>query len=141
MNLTWSGYKMTLYEIAKHENKSLTAVYNEHKTKSQRKNSIKDLAIEVILANPEKQDFKELAKLANISPISMKKYMTEEGFLPIKNKTKWDENRDKLFEIIRQNAHLTQAEIAKIAGCHRYTIIKHMKMMSDMEATQKAKHS
>lgn len=130
---------MTLYEIAKRENKSLTEVYNEHKSQSKRKNTLKDLAIEVILANPKIQDVKELAKLANVSPISMKKYMTEEGFF--QGRTKWDEKREELFEIIRKNAHLTQAEIAKIAGCHRYTIIKHMKMMSEMEAAEKSKHS
>lgn len=130
---------MTLYEIAKRKNKSLTEVYNEHKSQSKRKNTLKDLAIEVILANPKIQDVKELAKLANVSPISMKKYMTEEGFF--QGRTKWDEKREELFEIIRKNAHLTQAEIAKIAGCHRYTIIKHMKMMSEMEAAGKSKHS
>ena len=130
---------MTLYEIAKRKNKSLTEVYNEHKSQSKRKNTLKDLAIEVILANPKIQDVKELAKLANVSPISMKKYMTEEGFF--QGRTKWDEKREELFEIIRKNAHLTQAEIAKIAGCHRYTIIKHMKMMSEMEAAEKSKHS
>ena len=130
---------MTLYEIAKRKNKSLTEVYNEHKSQSKRKNTLKDLAIEVILANPNIQDVKELAKLANVSPISMKKYMTEEGFF--QGRTKWDEKREELFEIIRKNAHLTQAEIAKIAGCHRYTIIKHMKMMSEMEAAEKSKHS
>ena len=128
---------MTLYEIAKRKNKSLTEVYNEHKSQSKRKNTLKDLAIDVILANPDIQDVKELAKLANVSPISMKKYMTEEGFF--QGRTKWDEKREELFEIIRKNAHLTQAEIAKIAGCHRYTIIKHMKMMSEMEAAEKAK--
>ena len=132
---------MTLYEIAKRENKSLKDVYVVHKPKSQRKNGIKDLAIAVVLDNPEIQDVKTLAKLAGVSPLSMKKYMTEDGFISAHGKTKWDENRDKLFEIIRQNAHLTQAEIAKIAGCHRYTIIKHMKMMSDMEAAEKAKRS
>ena len=132
---------MTLYEIAKRENKSLDEVYAAHKPKSQRKNGLKDLAIGVLLANPEIQDVKTLAKLAGVSPLSMKKYMTEDGFISTQGKTKWDENRDKLFEIIRQNAHLTQAEIAKIAGCHRYTIIKHMKMMSDMEAAEKAKRS
>lgn len=132
---------MTLYEIAKRENKSLDEVYAAHKPKSQRKNGLKDLAIGVLLANPEIQDVKTLAKLAGVSPLSMKKYMTEDGFISTQGKTKWDENRDKLFEIIRQNAHLTQAEIAKIAGCHRYTIIKHMKMMSDMETVEKAKRS
>lgn len=132
---------MTLYEIAKRENKSLDEVYATHKPKSQRKNGLKDLAIGVLLANPEIQDVKTLAKLAGVSPLSMKKYMTEDGFISTQGKTKWDENRDKLFEIIRQNAHLTQAEIAKIAGCHRYTIIKHMKMMSDMETVEKAKRS
>ena len=132
---------MTLYEIAKRENKSLKDVYAVHKPKSQRKNGIKDLAIAVVLNNPEIQDVKTLAKLAGVSPLSMKKYMTEDGFISSQGKTKWDENRDKLFEIIRQNAHLTQAEIAKIAGCHRYTIIKHMKMMSDMETAEKAKRS
>jgi len=132
---------MTLYEIAKRENKSLDEVYAAHKPKSQRKNGLKDLAIGVLLANPEIQDVKTLAKLAGVSPLSMKKYMTEDGFISTQGKTKWDENRDKLFEIIRQNAHLTQAEIAKIAGCHRYTIIKHMKMMSDMETAEKAKRS
>lgn len=132
---------MTLYEIAKRENKSLDEVYAAHKPKSQRKNGLKDLAIGVLLANPEIQDVKTLAKLAGVSPLSMKKYMTEDGFISTQGKTKWDENRDKLFEIIRQNAHLTQAEIAKIAGCHRYTIIKHMKMMSDMETAEKTKRS
>lgn len=132
---------MTLYEIAKRENKSLDEVYATHKPKSQRKNGLKDLAIGVLLANPEIQDVKTLAKLAGVSPLSMKKYMTEDGFISTQGKTKWDENRDKLFEIIRQNAHLTQAEIAKVAGCHRYTIIKHMKMMSDMETAEKAKRS
>lgn len=132
---------MTLYEIAKRENKSLDEVYAAHKPKSQRKNGLKDLAIGVLLANPEIQDVKTLAKLAGVSPLSMKKCMTEDGFISTQGKTKWDENRDKLFEIIRQNAHLTQAEIAKIAGCHRYTIIKHMKMMSDMETAEKAKRS
>lgn len=132
---------MNLYEIAKSENKSLKDVYAVHKPKSQRKNGIKDLAIAVVLDNPEIQDVKTLAKLAGVSPLSMKKYMTEDGFISTQGKTKWDENRDKLFEIIRQNAHLTQAEIAKIAGCHRYTIIKHMKMMSDMETAEKAKRS
>ena len=132
---------MNLYEIAKSENKSLKDVYAVHKPKSQRKNGIKDLAIAVVLDNPEIQDVKTLAKLAGVSPLSMKKYMTEDGFISAQGKTKCDENRDKLFEIIRQNAHLTQAEIAKIAGCHRYTIIKHMKMMSDMEAAEKAKRS
>ena len=132
---------MTLYEIAKRENKSLSDFYAAHKPKSQRKNGLKDLAIGVLLANPEIQDVKTLAKLAGVSPLSMKKYMTEDGFISTQGKTKWDENRDKLFEIIRQNAHLTQAEIAKIAGCHRYTIIKHMKMMSDMETAEKAKRS
>lgn len=126
---------MTLYEIAKRKNKSLTEVYNEHKSQSKRKNTLKDLAIEVILANPKIQDVKELAKLANVSPISMKKYMTEEGFF--QGRTKWDEKREELFDIIRKNAHLTQAEIAKIAGCHRYTIIKHMKMMGEMEVAEK----
>lgn len=132
---------MTLYEIAKRENKSLDEVYAAHKPKSQRKNGLKDLAIGVLLANPKIQDVKTLAKLAGVSPLSMKKYMTEDGFISTQGKTKWDENRDKLFEIIRQNAHLTQAKIAKIAGCHRYTIIKHMKMMSDMETAEKAKRS
>ena len=132
---------MNLYEIAKSENKSLKDVYAVHKPKSQRKNGIKDLAIAVVLGNPEIQDVKTLAKLAGVSQLSMKKYMSEDGFISAQGKTKWDENRDKLFEIIRQNAHLTQAEIAKIAGCHRYTIIKHMKMMSDMEAAEKAKRS
>ena len=132
---------MTLYEIAKRENKSLSDVYAALKPTSQRKNGLKDLAIGVLLANPEIQDVKTLAKLAGVSPLSMKKYMTEDGFISTQGKTKWDENRDKLFEIIRQNAHLTQAEIAKIAGCHRYTIIKHMKMMSDMETAEKTKRS
>lgn len=132
---------MTLYEIAKRENKPLSDVYAVLKPTSQRKNGLKDLAIAVVLSNPEIQDVKTLAKLAGVSPLSMKKYMTEDGFISTQGKTKWDENRDKLFEIIRQNAHLTQAEIAKIAGCHRYTIIKHMKMMSDMETAEKAKRS
>ena len=130
---------MTLYEIAKRENKSLTDVYEKHKSQSKRKNTLKDLAVEVILANPEIQDFNELAKLANVSPVSMKKYMIDEGFY--QGRTKWDEKRDELFDIIRKNSHLTQAEIAKIAGCHRYTIIKHMKMMSEMEAAEKGKRS
>lgn len=63
---------MTLYEIAKRENKSLTEVYEKHKSQSKRKNTLKDLAVEVILANPEIQDFNELAKLASVSPVSMK---------------------------------------------------------------------